>query len=1099
MQRTGVEMETGVALQPKPSAPVAGAPRIYGLKPALAGPVAQWDEIFRHAAQLGFDLVHVDSGFGSGRTDHFVISPGRIGRGFLGDDGGLAEEALAMLADKARAAGLGLIIEISLLPEEPAPPGLLDDGGQSSLAESIGPVEQALEAGVAGFLCRQAHRVPLAVWRGLISHIRDRAPDTLMIADALGVAVETMLATAGAGFDFVFNSSAWWDFRQDWLISQYDQFRHRVKTIAFPEDDRTGHLADGFGMQPADVIRQIHVQRYLFAAAFSTGLWMPMGFEYGLRGVSTAGAREDDWARCVADRDFDLSLLIAAVNKLKADNAALQSEHLLRLVAAPDELPAAFLRFDAEREQDAQSAVAVLVNPTPDLAEPPSLARLLAATGGFFGSFEDITPAITGEVITGGGATADAGADPLRPLGAYETRILRGKRLGMSGDRLRDAIPLDILAPQQVAIEAVEPEIDGGRFPAKRIVGEVLEVSADIFADGHDKIDASLFYRAPGEQTWREVPLEHIGNDRWTARIILDRIGRYDCTISGWKDSFGYWQYEVEKKIGAGLDVSLELIEGRSLIAEALEQATRLDRAALQKLLDITPDEAQLEAFRSPETMALMRRAAPRVNLTSYHRTLQVIVERRAAAVAAWYEMFPRSQSGDPNRHGTFDDVIARLPYVRDMGFDVLYFPPIHPIGRKNRKGPNNTLTPGPDDPGSPYAIGSEEGGHDALHPELGTFEDFARLVAAAKAHGLEIALDFAIQCSPDHPWIREHPEWFDWRPDGSIKYAENPPKKYEDIVNVHFYGPSSFPSLWHALRDVVLFWAEHGVKIFRVDNPHTKPFPFWEWLIREVQNQHPDTIFLAEAFTRPKVMKRLAKLGFTQSYSYFTWRDTKAELIEYLTELTTDGPQNYMRPNFFTNTPDINPRYLQTSGRAGFQARLVLAATLSTVYGIYNGFELCEAAALPGREEYLDSEKYEIRAWDWDRPGNIRADVALINRIRRENPALWSFANLHFLNCWNDQIIAYYKITAELDNCILIAVNLDPHNVQSAAFEVPLWAFGLPDDASIDVVDLVTGGRFTWTGKVQSMTLDPAIRAYQIWRLIPPGGQAPASVTGLA
>ena len=441
----------------------------------------------------------------------------------------------------------------------------------------------------------------------------------------------------------------------------------------------------------------------------------------------------------------------------------------------------------------------------------------------------------------------------------------------------------------------------------------------------------------------------------------------------------------------------------------------------------------------------------------------------------------------DATLHGTFRDTIEKLPYVRDMGFDVLYFTPIHPIGRTNRKGRNNTLTPGPEDPGSPYAIGSSEGGHKALHPELGSFEDFAALVEAAHEHGLELALDFAIQCAPDHPWIKEHPEWFDWRPDGTIKFAENPPKKYEDIVNVHFYR-DALPALWYELRDTVLFWVDKGVKIFRVDNPHTKPFPFWEWLVREVNDRHPDVMFLAEAFTRPKVMKRLAKVGYQQSYSYFTWRNTKAELIEYLTELTQDESKDFMRPNFFANTPDINPIYLQTAGRAGFRVRLVLASTLSSLYGLYSGYELCEARPVPGKEEYLDSEKYEIKHWDWDRPGHIRDDIRLINTIRRNNPALQQFTGLVFLNAWNDNIVYFAKQTADLSNTVLVAVNLDPHNVQAANFEVPLWQYGLPDHGTIGVEDLVTGARFSWTGKVQHVELDPASRPYAIWRLIPPG-----------
>ncbi len=652
------------------------------------------------------------------------------------------------------------------------------------------------------------------------------------------------------------------------------------------------------------------------------------------------------------------------------------------------------------------------------------------------------------------------------------------------------------LAGRRIAIEGVWPEIDGGRFAVKRVTGDTLTVEADIFSDGHDKIDAALLVRRASDKTWREAPMRFLDNDRWRGTFRLEDNTRYLYTIIAWRDLFASWRDEVGKKRAAGQPLAVELTEGRHLLENALASGTRgsaAERRALKALLDRlaeTNEEAQLfELMTSAETADLVKRIEPRTNLTHYARELEVWVDRPRAAFSAWYEMFPRSQSGDPKRHGTFDDVISRLPHVRDLGFDVLYFTPIHPIGRINRKGRNNSLKPEPSDPGSPYAIGSAEGGHDAIHPGLGALDDFKRLVAAARKHGLEIAIDFAIQCAPDHPWIKEHPEWFDWRPDGSIKFAENPPKKYEDIVNVHFYR-DALPSIWLALRDVVLYWAEQGVRIFRVDNPHTKPFPFWEWMIREVQDRYPDTIFLSEAFTRPKVMKRLAKLGFTQSYTYFTWRNTKAELTDYLTELTRSEAREYFRPNFFTNTPDINPIPLQTSGRAGFQARLILAATLAGNYGIYNGFELCEGTPLPGKEEYLDSEKYEIRAWDWDRPGNIREDVQLINRLRREHPALQRFLNLNFYNAWNDQLLYYSKATEDKSDFILIAVNLDPHHAQGAHFEVPLWEFGLADDASVGVEDLVTGHRFTWTGKVQHMLLDPAQRPYACWRLIPPGGE---------
>jgi starch synthase (maltosyl-transferring) len=650
------------------------------------------------------------------------------------------------------------------------------------------------------------------------------------------------------------------------------------------------------------------------------------------------------------------------------------------------------------------------------------------------------------------------------------------------------------LAANRIGIEAVTPEVNGGRFPAKATQGDCFIVEADILADGHEKTGAALLIRRADAADWEEAPMVLVENDRWRGFAFLHDNARYIYTVIAWRDLFATWRDEVTKKHAAGVPIALELTEGRMLVERSLQsdRAGAEDRKALQDLLaalDAATDQAdRLKLFMARETAELMHRTAERTNLSRYERNLDLFVDRKAAAFSAWYELMPRSMSDDPNRHGTFEDVIAKLPYVHDLGFDVLYFPPIHPIGRTHRKGKNNTLTPGPDDPGSPYAIGSPDGGHDAIHPELGTFEDFARLVAAAKEHGLEVALDFAIQCSPDHPWIKDHPEWFDWRPDGTIRFAENPPKKYEDIVNVHFYR-EALPALWYALRDIVLFWVDKGVKIFRVDNPHTKPLPFWEWMIGEVIDRHPDVIFLAEAFTRPKMMKRLAKVGYSQSYSYFTWRNTKAELTQYLTELTTTDARYTMRPNFFVNTPDINPIYLQTSGRAGFRIRLILAASLGGNYGVYSGFELCEAEPVPGKEEYLNSEKYEIKAWEWDKPGHIRPDIRLINRLRRDHPALQHFANVKFYNAWNDNILYYGKMTPAKDDFLLFMVNLDPHNGQGAHFEVPLWEFGLPDEASIDVEDLVTGNRFAWQGKVQHMWLDPQQRPYAIWRLNPPGG----------
>ncbi len=649
---------------------------------------------------------------------------------------------------------------------------------------------------------------------------------------------------------------------------------------------------------------------------------------------------------------------------------------------------------------------------------------------------------------------------------------------------------LQTLASDRLVIEAVEPQIDGGRFMAKTVVGHEVDVRADIFGEGHEMIAAALV-----REDGTEVPMVHLDNDRWGATVTFAGNGRARLTPIAWRNLFGTWLRDTRKKVAAGQDVSVEREEALLLLARALEQGRgdKGDRAALRRLskaaAKAAPDAA-VEQLTSVDTADLMERISLRADVTTYPVPLHFWVDRERAAYSAWYELFPRSLGTD-GAHGTFHDVIAHLPYVRDLGFDTLYFTPIHPIGTTNRKGPNNTLTPGPDDVGSPYAIGSPDGGNEAVHPDLGTLEDFDRLVAAAADHGLEIAMDIALNASPDHPWIGEHPDWFERRPDGTIKYAENPPKKYEDIVNFRYYLDDGQPNepFWRAIRDMFLFWAARGVLSFRVDNPHTKPFPFWEWIITEVQAQYPGAIFLSEAFTRPKVMKRLAKVGFNQSYSYFTWRNTKAELTEYLTELTTTDTRHVMRPNFFITTPDINPVFLQTSGRPGFRTRLILAASLSPLYGVYSGYELCEAAPLPGREEYLDSEKYELRPRDFDAPGNIKDDIRLINRLRHDHPALQRFANLAFHGADHDAVLAYAKTDAETGETILFHVLLDPHNAATFGFEVPMWTFGLPDDASVEVTDLVQGNVFTWHGKTQQLTLDPDTRPYAIWKLTPPGG----------
>ncbi|MDB6443929.1 alpha-1,4-glucan--maltose-1-phosphate maltosyltransferase [Pseudomonas sp. 21TX0197] len=642
-----------------------------------------------------------------------------------------------------------------------------------------------------------------------------------------------------------------------------------------------------------------------------------------------------------------------------------------------------------------------------------------------------------------------------------------------------------LLLPR-IAIEDTMPVIDGGQFAAKVVAGRDVTVTSKVFADGHDKLAVRIRWRALEDEVWNSEVMTDLGNNSWRGQFNVPEQGRYVFCIEAWFDQFASFRYELEKKYGAGVPISLELQEGRNqvqLAAERSDGELSEELAALHHELSGLLPEEQVALFLAPRSADLMSLADHRPYL-SISPEYPLDVERKEAEFASWYELFPRSITDDPSRHGTFNDVHSRLPMIRDMGFDVLYFPPIHPIGRSFRKGPNNSLTAGPDDPGSPYAIGSEDGGHEAIHPQLGTREDFRRLVEAAADHGLEIALDFAIQCSQDHPWLKQHPGWFSWRPDGTIKYAENPPKKYQDIVNVDFYAADAIPSLWLELRDIVVGWVKEGVKMFRVDNPHTKPLPFWQWLIADVRAQYPEVIFLAEAFTTPAMMARLGKVGYSQSYTYFTWRNTKAELATYFTELNQSPWRECYRPNFFVNTPDINPAFLHESGRAGFLIRAALATMGSGLWGMYSGFELCESAPVPGKEEYLDSEKYEIRPRDFTAPGNIIAEIAQLNRIRRQNPALHTHLGLTIYNAWNDNILYFGKRTPDGSNFILVAVSLDPHNPQEASFELPLWEMGLPDDAQTQGEDLMNGHRWIWYGKYQFMRIDPAYQPFGIWRI---------------
>ena len=637
-------------------------------------------------------------------------------------------------------------------------------------------------------------------------------------------------------------------------------------------------------------------------------------------------------------------------------------------------------------------------------------------------------------------------------------------------------------------IENLRPLIDGGRYPVKRIVGDDLAVEADIFKDGHDLVAAALKWRAAGETRWHETPMSFVDNDRWRGVCTLYEIGVHEYTVEAWTDSFRSWRDEFRKKFEAGItNLSTEALEGAKLVEQASERAQMAEDALrLRELSECirTADFAQINNMvHSGELEVLMATYPDRSWATQYSPPPRVLVERTRAQIAAWYEFFPRSAEGRSDRGSTFRDCLPRVDDARAMGFDVIYFPPIHPIGQTNRKGRNNSVTAEPGEPGVPWAIGSEAGGHKAVEPELGTLEDFEWLNNEVRKRGMEIALDFAINCSPDHPYVREHPDWFYQRPDGSIKFAENPPKKYEDIFPLNFRC-ENWPQLWAEMVSVVLFWAERGVRIFRVDNPHTKPVAFWEYLIARVREKYPDAVFLSEAFTRPKMMKELAKACFSQSYTYFTWRNTKQELTEYLTELTQTEMREYFRGNLWPNTPDILPPFLQEGGRAAFIIRAVLAATLSPVFGIYSGYELCENEALPGREEYLDSEKYQYKERDWNAPGNIKDVIARLNEIRRTNRALRFYDNLRFYHADNDAILCYGKVTPARESIIVVVVNLDPHGKQHSFVELPIEEFGLIEGDAYQVHDLLSDARYVWHGPRNYVELDPEIQPAHIFRV---------------
>ncbi|MFC1917852.1 alpha-1,4-glucan--maltose-1-phosphate maltosyltransferase [Chloroflexota bacterium] len=644
---------------------------------------------------------------------------------------------------------------------------------------------------------------------------------------------------------------------------------------------------------------------------------------------------------------------------------------------------------------------------------------------------------------------------------------------------------------ERVVIEGVSPEIDGGRFPAKNIIGDKVTVEADIFADGHDVISAYLRYRQANQSAWTEAPMQLINNDRWRSSFVVTVTGSYIYTITAWVDRFKTWHHDFQRRIEAKqTDIEINTRIGARIIKEAAGRASGTDAMKLLEYSENMESEQirqrdKVKLAMSDVLSKLMDKYPDRSFAVTYPKELILSVDRGKARFSTWYEMFPRSCTSEPRYHGTFKDCEARLPYITEMGFDVLYFPPIHSIGHTYRKGKNNAVNAKQGDPGTPWAIGTGEGGHKAIDPQLGTLKDFRHLVTKAQEYGIEIALDIAFQCSPDHPFVKEHPEWFLWRPDGTVQYAENPPKKYQDIYPLNF-ETEQWRELWEELKSVVTFWAEQGVRIFRVDNPHTKPFRFWEWLIAEVKKEYPEAIFLAEAFTRPKIMYHLAKLGFTQSYTYFTWRNSKAELTEYLTELTQTEVKDFFQPNFWPNTPDILHDSLQTGGRPAFMARLVLAATLSSSYGIYGpAFELMENVPREkGSEEYLNSEKYEIKHWNIGRKDSLREFISRVNRIRRENLSLQRNNNLWFNATDNEQIICYSKHTDDLSSIILVVVNLDPKQTQSGWVNVPLAAWGLDPERPCRAHDILSDISYAWQGEWQQMELDPAICPARIFRI---------------
>ncbi|MGZ3159135.1 MAG: maltotransferase domain-containing protein [Burkholderiaceae bacterium] len=1086
-------------------------PRIYYLNPTFAGTPSELEQHIERCAAMGFGYLLIPN-----LSDHGQDSDTRF------------EDILSAVARRCAQKRLKLLIDLdigSVTANSALPtmhPSWFSSRNQSSdlpdprypirhdarwifrfnepgLTEEIltywrHRLKEWIDIGIAGFRCIDIAKPPAFAWKHVIDNAKQTDPSLRFLGWTPGCTPQQIETLSGCGFDATFSSGAWWDYRSRWLVEEQARLNTIAPPIAFPDSPDESVIARSAGVD-ASQRHRLYQRALRLAAATGNGILIPMGFEFGL----SCHDASRDFGTMRRETSIDLSDEIAQANAMIAKLRKRFYATPLRILGSADSNATVMICHTVEKPSSPGEALFIIANA--DISQTSTVSeRLLQARADGFIRDKQIWPTVE---------TAPASRSlELRPA---ELQLFTAHRLApivTPSTRGKQTVTAAARVPR-IAIESIAPTVDGGKYSVKRIVGEFVNIHADVFVDGHDKLAVALLWRTADQQEWQEIRMHAIGNDRWSAALPLMRIGRYQFAIEAWRDVFATYCDELEKKVAAGLDVALELEEGRLLVETAANYAEQQEISPIAETLKalnsfLKPavktsdknkasanDAERIAALLSEGTAVAMRQADSRPFVVRSEPVFRIEAERTAARFSSWYELFPRSQTNDTARHGTFDDVIKRLPAIKAMGFDTLYFPPIHPIGRKNRKGRNNSLTPGPNDPGSPYAIGAAEGGHDAIHPELGTLEDFRRLYQQAAVHGLEIALDFAIQCSPDHPWLKQHPDWFDWRPDGSLRYAENPPKKYQDIVNVHFYGEAVIPSLWMALRDIVLFWVKEGIRVFRVDNPHTKPLPFWEWMIADIRSRYPDTIFLSEAFTRPKMMYRLAKLGFSQSYTYFTWRHTKQEFIDYLTELTTTNVREYFRPHFFVNTPDINPYFLQHSGRPGFLIRAALATTLSGLWGMYSGFELCEGTPLPGKEEYLDSEKYEIRVRDWQCPGNIIQEITMLNRFRSENPALQTHLGVRFLQASSDQILYFMKTTEPVDsdhqvgdNVVLVAINLDPFAVHETEMAVPLSEFGLPDDGALDVEDLLFGTHMTWHGRQQHIRLDPSVCPYAIWRV---------------